>query len=146
MDGHHGRSPVDESMLTGEPLPVAKGSGDRVTGGTLNGTGSFLMRAEHVGSETVLAQIVEMVATAQRSRAPIQGLADRVAGWFVPAVLVVAALAFAAWWWLGPEPRLTYALIAAVSVLIIACPCALGLATPMSIMVGSDAARVPAFS
>jgi Cu+-exporting ATPase len=131
-----GRSSLDESMLTGEPLPVEKNIGDRVTGGTLNGTGSFLMRAEHVGRETVLAQIVEMVAAAQRSRAPIQALADRVSAWFVPAVLIIAALAFGAWWWLGPDPRFTYALVAAVSVLIIACPCALGLATPMSIMVG----------
>jgi len=131
-----GRSSLDESMLTGEPLPVEKSTGDFVTGGTLNGTGSFLFRADHVGSETVLAQIVEMVAGAQRSRAPIQALADRVAGWFVPAVLAVAVLAFVGWFWLGPEPRLAYALVAAVSVLIIACPCALGLATPMSIMVG----------
>jgi Cu+-exporting ATPase len=131
-----GRSSVDESMLTGEPMPVEKGAGDRVTGGTLNGTGSFLLRAEHVGSETTLARIVEMVARAQRSRAPIQALADRVAAWFVPAVLVVAALAFVAWATLGPEPRLPHALVAAVCVLIIACPCALGLATPMSIMVG----------
>jgi Cu+-exporting ATPase len=131
-----GRSLLDESMLTGEPLPVEKSTGDRVTGGTLNGTGTFLLRAEHVGSETVLAQIVEMVAAAQRSRAPIQALADRVAAWFVPAVLAVAALSFGLWWWLGPEPQLAYALVAAVSVLIIACPCALGLATPMSIMVG----------
>ncbi len=131
-----GRSQIDESMLTGEPLPVEKSAGDQVTGGTLNGTGSFLLRAERVGRETVLAQIVEMVAAAQRSRAPIQALADRVAGWFVPAVLVIAMVSFALWWWLGPEPRLTYALVAAVSVVIVACPCALGLATPMSIMVG----------
>ncbi len=131
-----GRSSLDESMLTGEPLPVEKGAGDPVTGGTINGTGSFLFRAERVGGETVLAQIVDMVASAQRSRAPIQALADRVAGWFVPAVLAVAVVAFVGWFWLGPEPRLAYALVAAVSVLIIACPCALGLATPMSIMVG----------
>ncbi len=131
-----GHSQLDESMLTGEPLPVGKSTGDRVTGGTLNGTGSFLLRAEHVGRETVLAQIVEMVAAAQRSRAPIQALADRVAAWFVPAVVAIAVLSFGLWWWLGPEPRLAYALVAAVSVLIIACPCALGLATPMSIMVG----------
>jgi Cu+-exporting ATPase len=131
-----GRSALDESMLTGEPMPVEKATDDAVTGGTLNGTGSFLMRAERVGSETVLAQIVEMVANAQRSRAPIQALADRVASWFVPAVVGIAVLSFALWFWLGPEPRLAYALVAAVSVLIIACPCALGLATPMSIMVG----------
>ena len=131
-----GRSAVDESMLTGEPVPVEKNAGDAVTGGTLNGTGSFVMRAERVGSETMLARIVEMVATAQRSRAPIQALADRVAGWFVPAVLVASAITFALWMWLGPEPRLAYAIANAVAVLIIACPCALGLATPMSIMVG----------
>jgi Cu+-exporting ATPase len=131
-----GRSHVDESMLTGEAIPVEKAAGDRVTGGTLNETGSFLMRAEHVGSETTLARIVAMVATAQRSRAPIQALADRVAAWFVPAVLAIAALTFAAWLLVGPEPRLAHALVNAVAVLIIACPCALGLATPMSIMVG----------
>ena len=131
-----GGSNVDESMLTGEPLPVAKAAGDAVTGGTINGTGSFLMRAERVGSETMLARIVQMVAEAQRSRAPIQALADRVAGWFVPAVLGVAVVTFALWLWLGPEPRLAHAIINAVAVLIIACPCALGLATPMSIMVG----------
>ena len=131
-----GRSAVDESMLTGEPMPVEKGAGDAVTGGTLNGTGSFVMRAERVGSETMLARIVAMVAEAQRSRAPIQALADRVAGWFVPAVLAVAVLTFALWMWLGPEPRVAYAIANAVAVLIIACPCALGLATPMSIMVG----------
>ena len=131
-----GRSSVDESMLTGEPVPVEKNAGDAVTGGTLNGTGGFVMRAERVGSETMLARIVEMVAQAQRSRAPIQALADKVAGWFVPAVLVASALTFALWLWLGPEPRLAYAIANAVAVLIIACPCALGLATPMSIMVG----------
>ena len=131
-----GKSNVDESMLTGEPLPVEKATGDTVTGGTINGTGSFLMRAEHVGSDTVLARIVQMVAEAQRSRAPIQALADRVAGWFVPTVLGVAVLTFALWFWLGPEPRLAHAIVNAVAVLIIACPCALGLATPMSIMVG----------
>ena len=131
-----GRSAVDESMLTGEPLPVEKNTGDAVTGGTLNGTGGFLMRAERVGAETMLARIVGMVAEAQRSRAPIQALADRVAGWFVPAVLAIAAITFAMWLWLGPEPRLAYAVVNAVAVLIIACPCALGLATPMSIMVG----------
>ena len=131
-----GRSAVDESMLTGEPMPVEKSAGDAVTGGTLNGTGGFVMRAERVGSATVLARIVAMVAAAQRSRAPIQALADRVAGWFVPAVLAAAALTFALWLWLGPEPRLAYAIANAVAVLIIACPCALGLATPMSITVG----------
>jgi Cu+-exporting ATPase len=131
-----GGSSVDEAMLTGEPLPVEKQVGDPVTGGTINGRGSFVMRAERVGSDTMLARIVQMVAQAQRSRAPIQGLADRVAGWFVPAVLAVAALAFLAWALFGPPPAMAYALIVAVSVLIIACPCALGLATPMSIMVG----------
>jgi P-type Cu+ transporter len=131
-----GRSSVDESMITGEPLPVEKTSGDRVTGGTVNGEGSFVMRAERVGSETLLGQIVQMVAEAQRSRAPIQGLADRVAGIFVPTVLAVSILTFALWMWLGPEPKLAYAIVNAVAVLIIACPCALGLATPMSIMVG----------
>ena len=131
-----GCSTVDESMLTGEPLPVQKVTGDSVTGGTINGTGTFLLRAEHVGSETVLARIVQMVGEAQRSRAPIQALADRVAGWFVPAVLVIAVITFALWFFLGPEPRLAHAIVNAVAVLIIACPCALGLATPMSIMVG----------
>jgi Cu+-exporting ATPase len=131
-----GRSAVDESMLTGEPLPVQKGEGDTVTGGTINGTGSFLFRAERVGSETVLARIVHMVAEAQRSRAPIQALADKVAGYFVPAVLGIAALTFVVWFFFGPEPRLAHAIVNAVAVLIIACPCALGLATPMSIMVG----------
>jgi len=131
-----GQSSVDESMLTGEPMPVAKGANDAVTGGTINGTGAFLMRAERVGGETMLARIVQMVAEAQRSRAPIQALADRVAGWFVPAVLGIAVLTFALWFFLGPEPRLAHALVNAVAVLIIACPCALGLATPMSIMVG----------
>jgi Cu+-exporting ATPase len=131
-----GHSPVDESMVTGEPMPVTKTAGDRVVAGTLNGSGSFVMRAEKVGRDTLLAQIVQMVAIAQRSRAPIARLADRVASWFVPLVIAVALLAFAAWWIFGPEPRFAFGLLAAVSVLIIACPCALGLATPMSIMVG----------
>jgi Cu+-exporting ATPase len=131
-----GASAVDESMVTGEALPVEKQPGAKVIGGTLNGRGSFVMRAEKVGKETMLARIVQMVAEAQRSRAPIQRLADQVAGWFVPIVVVIAALAFVAWWAFGPSPALAYGLIAAVSVLIIACPCALGLATPMSIMVG----------
>jgi len=132
-----GRSAVDESMLTGEPIPVEKVAGETVTGGTVNGTGSFVMRAERVGSETLLARIVAMVGEAQRSRAPIQRLADRVAAWFVPAVVGTAVLTFLAWWIWGPEPRLAYALVNAVAVLIIACPCALGLATPMSIMVAT---------
>ena len=131
-----GTSSVDESMVTGEPMPVEKGPGARVTGATLNGTGGFVMRAEKVGKETLLARIVQLVAEAQRSRAPIQRLADSVAAWFVPAVVAVAALAFVVWALVGPEPRFAYALVAAVAVLIIACPCALGLATPMSIMVG----------
>ena len=131
-----GRSNVEESMITGEPLPVEKNVGDKVTGGTVNGTGSFVMRAERVGSDTLLGQIVNMVAEAQRSRAPIQGLADKVASIFVPAVLAVSVLTFVLWMWLGPEPKLAYAIVNAVAVLIIACPCALGLATPMSIMVG----------
>ncbi len=131
-----GHSHVEESMITGEALPVEKSQGDPVTAGTVNGSGSFIMRAERVGSDTLLGQIVRMVAEAQRSRAPIQGLADRVAGLFVPAVLVISALTFALWLWLGPEPRLAYAIVNAVAVLIIACPCALGLATPMSITVG----------
>jgi P-type Cu+ transporter len=133
VDGH---SSVEESMLTGEPLPVEKSVGDKVTGGTVNGSGSFVMKAERVGGDTLLGQIVAMVAEAQRSRAPIQGLADRVAGVFVPAVLAVSALTFIVWIWLGPEPKLAHAMVNAVAVLIIACPCALGLATPMSIMVG----------
>jgi len=131
-----GNSTLDESMLTGEAMPVEKSPGDKVTGGTVNQTGSFLMEAERVGSETVLARIVEMVAQAQRSRAPIQRLADKVAAWFVPAVIAVAVITFTAWAWLGPEPRSAYAIVNSVAVLIIACPCALGLATPMSIMVG----------
>jgi Cu+-exporting ATPase len=132
-----GRSAVDESMLTGEPIPVEKVPGEKVTGGTVNGTGSFVMTAERVGSETLLARIVAMVGEAQRSRAPIQRLADRVAAWFVPVVVAVAVLTFLAWWIWGPQPRLAYALVNAVAVLIIACPCALGLATPMSIMVST---------
>jgi len=132
-----GLSSVDESMLSGEPIPIEKTEGDAVTGGTVNGTGSFVMQADAVGSDTVLARIVQMVADAQRSRAPIQQLVDRVSAWFVPVVIVVALLAFGIWAWIGPEPRLAYALVNAVAVLIIACPCALGLATPMSIMVGT---------
>jgi Cu+-exporting ATPase len=131
-----GRSAVDESFITGESMPVTKGTGAKVIGGSINGTGSFVMQTEKIGRDTMLAQIVQMVANAQRSRAPIQRLADQVAGWFVPSVLAVAALAFIAWSLFGPEPRMTFGLVAAVSVLIIACPCALGLATPMSIMVG----------
>ena len=131
-----GGSNVDESMVTGESMPVRKQSGDKVIGGTINGQGSFVMHAEKVGRDTMLAQIVRMVSEAQRSRAPIQRLADIVAGWFVPAVMLIAILAFVAWSIWGPSPAMGYALIAAVSVLIIACPCALGLATPMSIMVG----------
>lgn len=131
-----GESMVDESMITGEPLPVLKKSGDRVVGATINQTGAFLMRAEKVGSETLLAQIVQMVAEAQRSRAPVQRLADQVAAWFVPAVLLVSILTFAGWMLWGPEPGFVHALANSVAVLIIACPCALGLATPMSIMVG----------
>ena len=129
-----GRSTVDESMITGEPIPVEKTAGDPVTGATINGTGSLVMEATRVGSDTMLAQIVDMVSQAQRSRAPIQKYADTVAGWFVPAVIGIAILAFGAWAFWGPAPALSYALIAAVSVLIIACPCALGLATPMSVM------------
>ena len=132
-----GRSSVDESMITGEPVPVEKSEGEPVTGGTLNKNGSFLMRAESVGSETTLSRIVDMVSKAQRSRAPIQAMADRVAAYFVPAVVAVAVIAFLAWLAFGPSPALSYAFVAAVSVLIIACPCALGLATPMSIMVAT---------
>jgi P-type Cu+ transporter len=131
-----GRSSVDESMITGEPIPAEKAGGDKVTGGTVNGTGSFIMEATRVGSDTLLSQIVDMVAQAQRSRAPIQGLADKVAGYFVPAVIGIAAITFTLWMLFGPEPRLAYAIANAVAVLIIACPCALGLATPMSVMVG----------
>jgi len=131
-----GKSAVDESMVTGESMPAKKEAGSKVIGGTINQTGSFIMQAEKVGQETMLAQIVKMVAEAQRSRAPIQRLADVVSGWFVPAVILVAIIAFSVWFIYGPDPAFTYGLIAAVSVLIIACPCALGLATPMSIMVG----------
>jgi P-type Cu+ transporter len=132
-----GSSSVDESMITGESVPVQKNPGDRVIGATVNASGSFVMRAERVGSETLLSQIVQMVGQAQRSRAPIQRLADKVAGWFVPAVIVIAAMTFIVWSFFGPEPRLAHAIVNAVAVLIIACPCALGLATPMAIMVGT---------
>jgi Cu+-exporting ATPase len=132
-----GSSNVDESMVTGEPLPVEKSSGAKVIGATVNGTGSLLMTAEKVGADTLLAQIVQMVAEAQRSRAPIQRLADVVAGYFVPTVVIIAVITFVVWGLAGPEPRLAYAVINAVAVLIIACPCALGLATPVSIMVGT---------
>jgi Cu+-exporting ATPase len=132
-----GASSIDESMVTGEPIPVEKAPNDKVTGGTVNGTGALVMEARRVGSDTLLAQIVRMVSEAQRSRAPIQRLADTVSGWFVPTVVVVAILTFIAWALVGPEPRLAYALVNAIAVLIIACPCALGLATPMSIMVGT---------
>ncbi|HXA09953.1 MAG TPA: copper-translocating P-type ATPase, partial [Chthoniobacterales bacterium] len=138
VDGRviEGRTSIDESMLTGESMPVTKAADDRVTGGTVNQTGSLLIEAERVGRDTVLAQIVEMVGQAQRSRAPIQGLADKVAAWFVPAVIASAVLTFFVWWLVGPEPRFAHAIVNAVAVLIIACPCALGLATPMSVMVG----------
>jgi Cu+-exporting ATPase len=132
-----GTSNVDESMVTGEPLPVEKGAGDRLIGATVNAAGSVLMRAERVGADTLLSRIVNMVAEAQRSRAPIQKLADQVSGWFVPAVIGIAALTFAVWALVGPQPRLVYAIVNAVAVLIIACPCALGLATPMSVMVAA---------
>src|SRR5208282_2184706 len=133
MEGH---SNVDESMLTGEPVSVEKHAGSAVKAGTVNQLGTFLLRAEKVDAKTLLSQIVQMVAEASRSRAPIQKLADRVSGWFVPAVIGVAVVAFAVWAWFGPGPALANALVVAVSVLIIACPCALGLATPISIMVG----------
>ena len=133
----NGASSVDESMLTGEPIPVEKAAGSKVTGGTVNGTGAFVMTAERVGEGTLLARIVKMVSEAQRSRAPIQRLADAVASWFVPAVVAAAAITFVVWGWFGPEPRMAHALVNAVAVLIIACPCALGLATPMSIMVAT---------
>jgi len=132
-----GHSSVDESMISGEPVPVEKSVGDKVTGATVNGTGGLVMRAERVGSDTMLSQIVRMVAEAQRSRAPIQALADKVSGWFVPAVVLVSIIAFAVWALVGPDPRMSHAIVNAVAVLIIACPCALGLATPMSIMVGT---------
>lgn len=132
-----GGSSVDESMLTGEPLPVEKGVGDRVVGATINQTGTLVIEAEHVGADSLLSQIVALVSEAQRSRAPLQKLADQVAAWFVPAVIAISVLTFLVWWLIGPEPRLAYALVNAVSVLIIACPCALGLATPISIMVAS---------
>src|SRR5207253_6538371 len=135
-----GNSSVDESMVTGEPIPVEKKAGDRVIGATVNGTGSLVMEAERVGSETLLAQIVQMVAEAQRSRAPIQKLADVVSGYFVPAVVAIAVITFLAWSIWGPEPRMAHGLVNAVAVLIIACPCALGLATPMSIMVATGKA------
>ncbi|MFZ0420882.1 MAG: heavy metal translocating P-type ATPase [Candidatus Sulfotelmatobacter sp.] len=137
VDGEllEGRSSIDESMITGESMPVEKSANSQVIGATINGTGSFIMRAERVGAETLLARIVQLVGQAQRTRAPIQRLADRVAKWFVPAVIVVAVIAFIAWFWLGPQPRFAHALVNAVAVLIIACPCALGLATPMAIMV-----------
>ena len=139
VDGEvvEGRSSVDESMITGEPVPVEKSAGDTITGATVNGTGSLLMRAERVGKDTMLSQIVRMVAAAQRSRAPIQKLADKVSGWFVPSVVAVSLIAFAAWSLFGPAPPLSHAIVNAIAVLIIACPCALGLATPMSIMVGT---------
>ncbi|MBS0410461.1 MAG: copper-translocating P-type ATPase, partial [Proteobacteria bacterium] len=138
VDGEvtEGRAAVDESLVTGESMPVTKTVGDKVVAGALNTTGALVMRAEKIGADTLLSQIVQMVAQAQRSRAPIQRLADQVSGWFVPAVIAVAVTAFAAWAIWGPDPRLAYALVAAVSVVIIACPCALGLATPISIMVG----------
>ena len=126
-----GRSTIDESMVTGESMPVTKEAGSKLVGGTINQTGGLVMRAERVGRDTMLARIVQMVADAQRSRAPIQRLADTVSGWFVPIVIAVAAIAFVSWSLVGPSPAMCYGLIAAVAVLIIACPCALGLATPM---------------
>jgi Cu+-exporting ATPase len=132
-----GQSSVDESMLTGEPLPVQKGTGDRVVGATINQTGALVIEAERVGADSLLSQIVALVSEAQRSRAPLQKLADRVAAWFVPAVIGISIITFITWWFIGPQPRLAYALVNAVAVLIIACPCALGLATPISIMVAS---------
>jgi Cu+-exporting ATPase len=139
VDGRieEGRSTLDESMLTGESLPVDKGPGDRVVGATINQTGALVLRAEKIGAASLLSQIVDLVAQAQRSRAPLQRLADQVSAWFVPAVIVIAIITFFAWWFMGPQPRLAYAVVNAVAVLIIACPCALGLATPISIMVAS---------
>src|SRR5258708_7946738 len=133
LEGH---SAIDESMITGESVPVEKSPDSNVIGATINGNGSFVMRADRVGSETLLARIVQLVGQAQRSRAPIQRLADRVSEWFVPIVVAIAVITFFAWWLLGPQPRLAHALVNAVAVLIIACPCALGLATPMAILVG----------
>jgi Cu+-exporting ATPase len=141
-----GRSTVDESMVTGESMPVTRTVGDKVIAGTLNQTGALIIEAQRVGRDTMLSQIVELVANAQRSRAPIQRLADKVSGWFVPAVIAIAIAAFVGWWAFGPEPSFTYGLIAAVSVLIIACPCALGLATPMSIMAGVSSATLKPLS
>src|SRR5690606_20496973 len=130
-------SSIDESMLTGEPMPVDKEPGDRVVGATINQTGSLVIEAERVGADSLLSQIVGLVAQAQRSRAPLQRLADRVAAWFVPSVIAIAVVTFFVWWLVGPEPQLSYAVVNAVAVLIIACPCALALATPISIMVAS---------
>jgi Cu+-exporting ATPase len=134
MEGH---SSIDESMISGEPIPVEKLAGAKVTAGTVNGTGGFVMRSERIGADTLLSQIVKMVSEAQRSRAPIQRLADRVSSYFVPAVIVAAVITFIVWLFVGPEPRFAHALVNAVAVLIVACPCALGLATPMAIMVGT---------
>ena len=136
-----GNSSVDESMLTGEPIPVEKRAGDKVIGATINGTGSLVIEADRVGADTMLSQIVQMVANAQRSRAPIQKLADTVAGYFVPAVVIIALITFIVWATVGPEPAMAFAIINAVAVLIIACPCALGLATPMSIMTATGKGR-----
>src|SRR5690606_27814228 len=130
-------SSVDESMLTGEPMPVEKSVGDRITGATVNQTGTLIVVAERVGAQSLLSQVVALVAQAERSRAPLQRLADKVAAWLVPRVSLIAFVTFAIWWFIGPEPKLAYALVNAVAVLIIACPCALGLATPISIMVAS---------